>query len=194
MSTITHADLDAAIAALGLTYEASFVPQSMSRNAGETHRSLNWKIRIGREGSKVTIVTDYMQGIGHVPGYPQSLPKTLYFEPLWKDYDGASESGKYPHEPLAKHVHEHGTRLDIRHGYQMRQLPKPELRDVLYSLVSDSDAADSTFEDWASDLGYDTDSRKAEAMYRACLDIGSRLRSLIGSAALEQLRELFRDY
>jgi hypothetical protein len=50
------------------------------------------------------------------------------------------------------------------------------------------------FEGWASEYGYDTDSRSAEATYLACLDIGLKLRASIGEAGLDQLRDLFADY
>lgn len=171
MSRTPSETLDAAIAKLDLTYTAEFVPQSVSRFANDKHRSLNWSIRISR-GERDAIVTSYMQGIGYVPGRkPEARPT------VWQDEQDrrAAETGRY------------GNGLAQR-------LPKPELRDVLYSLVSDAEAADSTFEDWAGNYGYNTDSRTDEKIYRECVDIGIRLRNLIGAAAIEQLRELFRDY
>lgn len=45
----------------------------------------------------------------------------------------------------------------------------PTVADVLSCLALDASVLKAmTFEDWASDLGYDTDSRQAEATYRAC--------------------------
>jgi hypothetical protein len=45
----------------------------------------------------------------------------------------------------------------------------PDAADILGSLVSDSSGYDSagSFEDWANEYGYDTDSRKAERLYNA---------------------------
>lgn len=72
-----NAKLDAFIATLGLEYTATFVPQSQSRNAEEKTKSLNWRVRVSRSTHdtpqyhpahpSVTIATDYMQGIGHIP-------------------------------------------------------------------------------------------------------------------------------
>ena len=47
----------------------------------------------------------------------------------------------------------------------------PDVADILGSYARDYVSANNagSFEDWASDLGYDTDSRKAEESYRACL-------------------------
>jgi hypothetical protein len=71
----------------------------------------------------------------------------------------------------------------------------PDIRDVLYSLSMDADVLESaSFEDWASNFGYDADSRKAEGIYQACLKIALQLRQLVGDAGLAQLREAFQDY
>lgn len=187
--TVTAEQRNAAIAALGLTYTATFIPQSQSRNADAKHKSLNWHVRVTRNG--VTIAADYTQGIAHVPGY-QTLPRTLYFERLQQEYDNISETGKYPDKPTHKHVHEHGTRLDINPMYRVLPLPSPDLADVLYTLVSD--ATDAPYDYWCGDYGYDTDSRKAFDTYQTCVDIGFKLRRMLGDDGLRQLRDLFQDY
>lgn len=58
---------------------------------------------------------------------------------------------------------------------------EPSAADVLSCLISDSSACDQSFEEWASDLGYDIDSRKAEATYNACVKSGEKVRRLLGS-------------
>lgn len=45
------------------------------------------------------------------------------------------------------------------------------------------------FEDWADDLGYNTDSRKAEAIFRACVDSTMTLRTMLGER-FERAREI----
>jgi hypothetical protein len=170
-----------------ITYEAEFVPFSKSRNARPDplarDLSLNWKVRLYRMGAfrdKPVVEADYMQGIGHIPGYKLKMSYTL---DEWE---------------ALKYVCEHGETARLGSfgvAYGRRPLPKPKFADVMYSLLSDAEAIDhANFDQWASDLGYDTDSRKAEQMYRACLEIGLKLRQLIGDTALAQLRELFQDY
>lgn len=56
----------------------------------------------------------------------------------------------------------------------------PIAADVLFCLVSDAQAGDQSFEDFASDFGYDVDSRKAEATWRTCQSIAPRLRRFLG--------------
>lgn len=70
----------------------------------------------------------------------------------------------------------------------------PTAAAVLYCLLSDMEAIDQSFTDWASDFGYDTDSRKALATYEACCDIGRELRKVFTHAQRADLRGLLQDY
>lgn len=70
----------------------------------------------------------------------------------------------------------------------------PPLEGVFYCLVSDAEAATMCFEDWCNCFGYDSDSRKAHKMYKACADAGLRLSRILGYTAIEEIRELLRDY
>lgn len=47
---------------------------------------------------------------------------------------------------------------------------EPDAENVLNALSSDSSSFENarSFEDWAEEFGYDTDSRKAEKIYRVC--------------------------
>ena len=56
----------------------------------------------------------------------------------------------------------------------------PTPADVLSSLLMDVSGLDEGFEDWASSLGYDADSRKADGIYRACLETLPKLHALLG--------------
>jgi len=65
----------------------------------------------------------------------------------------------------------------------------PDSVDVLSSLLMDAGAIDSgSFEEWARDTGYDTDSRKAESAYRACMATAVALRAALGNDTFETLR------
>jgi len=59
--------------------------------------------------------------------------------------------------------------FDHKHIMQSKPTP-PTLCDVVYCLLCDAQsvAYGETFEDWASDLGYDEDSRTAERVYNQC--------------------------
>ena len=68
----------------------------------------------------------------------------------------------------------------------------PTLDDVLYALCSDASACDESFEDWCSNYGFDTDSRKALEMYLACQESATKLRKAGVNIAAE--RERLQDY
>ena len=59
---------------------------------------------------------------------------------------------------------------------------EPTAADVLNCLASDSSSVENarSFEDWASDLGYDTDSRKAEKIFKVCEVQAGKLKKFLG--------------
>lgn len=172
------ADRNAIFEKLGLTMEAVFVPLSQSRNARKKHPSLNWSVTLTAKGGKrLAITTDYMQGIGHIPGFKHASRLSV------DDADAIKktcETGR---------IHKPGfTKLGDK-------LPPPTMDDVLFSLLMDSSAMDyATYEEWANEMGYEQDSRKGEAIYHQCLKIALKLRAIIGNDNLEALREAYQDY
>jgi len=57
----------------------------------------------------------------------------------------------------------------------------PTIMDVLSSLALDASSTDQCFENWADDLGYSTDSRKAETTYKACVAGARKLKKFLDS-------------
>jgi len=66
---------------------------------------------------------------------------------------------------------------------------EPSLEEVLDSLGSDAASYLNArgFEDWATEYGYDPDSRRAEAIWKAVGKQIADLRRLLGESALEEL-------
>lgn len=56
----------------------------------------------------------------------------------------------------------------------------PTAADCLDCLLSDASAAEQTFEDWCSDIGENSDSRKAEQTWKQCAKLGRKLKTLLG--------------
>jgi len=69
---------------------------------------------------------------------------------------------------------------------------EPDAASVISALVSDAHAGADTFEDFCSELGYDTDSRKAERVWRSCQRLNRQLRQLLG-ADFEQFSSAEND-
>ena len=180
-------DIAAVIAGLGLTLEAKFVPFSQSRNKAEKHRSLNWTVTVKRNGRDV-LSTDYSAGIAHCPSYDKK-PPAAWDRParMWPGMvaEFETESG-FQAAPFTAWG---GLRANKAKPIL------PDAVDVFYSLTMDSGVLDAgSFEDWASEYGYDSDSRQAEKTYRACLDIALKLRAAIGDSGMATLRDAFADY
>lgn len=66
---------------------------------------------------------------------------------------------------------------------------EPTGEDVLSSVADDSGGFDNarSFEDWAEEYGYDTDSRKAERIYKEVGKNAKKLKGFLGPEAYEEL-------
>lgn len=59
---------------------------------------------------------------------------------------------------------------------------QPKLVDVLACLISDAQCGrDTTFENFCSDFGYDTDSRKAHATWLVCVETDAKIAAFLGA-------------
>lgn len=162
----------------GLTVESHFVPFSLSRNKAEKNKNLNWIVTLRRNGREV-LTTDYSAGVAHCPAY---------------EIKGQSKQEK---DALIAVECESGfAQILMTWGSVYKGRPiYPDSVNVIWCLVMDSGVLFyGGFEDWAAEYGYDTDSRKAESLYRQCLDSALKLQAALGPDALEELREAFQDY
>lgn len=170
--------------ALGLTAEFKFVPFSQSRNKSEKHKSLNYIVTYLRNG-KPFLTTDYSMGSGHAPKRPVRSSEVPYYS---KGLDA-----KY----IAL-VCESGVKCKA--GWNDSYIPTkerilPKIEDIYYSLVTEASVLDyGGFEEWASVFGYNVDSRSAEKIYHACLEITLALRAAIGEEGMKQLQSVYQEY
>lgn len=72
--------------------------------------------------------------------------------------------------------------------------PAPCAAGILYCYVSDMDLGSESFEEFCSNCGYDTDSRKALEIYLACQSVGNEMTKFFGNTLLNEVRELLEDY
>jgi hypothetical protein len=57
---------------------------------------------------------------------------------------------------------------------------EPDAASVIYSLCSDARVIEYSFEEFCSEFGYDSDSRKAERTYNACVKMAPKVRKFLG--------------
>lgn len=205
---VANDELAALMASLGLSFSFEFIPLSKvsaERRASWSHDGkprpfLTWRCALlkglrrdpvlGVDPAKVRVFeTEYSAGSGHCPASKLSVKIAGGHNSIMRD--GAIQY-ECEHGRAALPTDNASAAL----GYTVREtkggkpiLPDPV--DVFASLLSDSGAIDSaTYEEWASDCGYDADSRKGEAIYRACLGIALKLRASLGDETLSRAREI----
>lgn len=150
---------------LGITTAATFIPHKTP--AGETPQ-LRWRVSVRRNGLEI-FSTEYSAGCAHAPSH--------------KGFRGGVTEA-------IKAECETGLRADGG-----GPVPSPSTADVLYCLVSDAQASDAgSFEEWAGDLGYDPDSRTAERVYKACMDVAAALERAFTPAERKAMAEAFNNY
>lgn len=173
-------EIAAVMGELGIVLVTEFIPHSKSRNKDSTNfnPTLNWRVKLSHNGRTV-LEADYSTGCAHCPSYKQGRMSQDDRERVRRE----CETG-------------HRAISIIGTAAQSMGMPiNPDPVDVVASLALDAAVLDfGTFEDWAGDYGYDSDSRKAEAIYRACLEIALNLRNALGDAGLQKLRDAAQDY
>lgn len=133
-----------------------------------------YKVTFSREGKSISF--DYSCGIGHrINKLPLKSDENHTFRLASKMCNDKSLRQKNP-------------------SWQDRQwLVIPSAASVLYCLLLDAQCGSETFEDFCSNCGYDTDSRKALETYLACQETNTKLRFFSGELR-SQFEEILEDY
>jgi hypothetical protein len=150
---------------LGITIDATYTPHKTP--AGESPQ-LRWRVSVRRNGREF-YSTEYSAGCAHSPEYKKGSRVTAAVV-------AECETG-------------------IRYGDRLgTPVPPPDAADVVHCLLTDASGTDETFEEWAGNLGYDPDSRKAEGIFKACRDVAAALRRTFDRDELAELETAFADY
>lgn len=87
----------------------------------------------------------------------------------------------------------HGRRY-LQRVQELRKPQIPPIAGVLYSLILDGSACNESFASWCEDYGYDSDSRKALAIYMACQGNADKLHRVFTPAQITRIQELLQEY
>jgi hypothetical protein len=147
-----------------------------------------YSVRLEYKG-RFVIETDYRLGVGHV-----KVPTRWEDQPEGLTLDETFAFNTLRNKPSAQ-LNDKALHASFAAKLAKAQKVVPQLADVMHSLVRDGEAFfdATTFEDWAANMGYDADSRKAEAIYKACDDIGRKLARGIPSEVLTKVREIVSE-
>lgn len=159
------------LAKTGTTIESEFLRNGKHFDNDETTRDI-YKITIKR-GSR-SFSFDFGQSIMNSQYYQDTIKERTY------TLTGACRTGHYSINDITKY----------QSGGQKLQLVKgkvPTAYDILCCLQK-YDVG--TLENFCSEFGYDTDSKKAEKTYKAVVDEYKNLCALFSDKELEELQEI----
>lgn len=177
------------LSALGFRLECG-PPSGQVDNSGEkAWPHIAYTVTLFHDSKKL-LVTDYKLGIGHV----EIRAVKFNFGTcglLTTDEDSMARAWqRNPHASFK----DKQLQAEVAAKLARQQNVSPNLADVLHSLLLDGEAFfnGETFEEWASNFGYDTDSRKAEEIFKACDLIGRQLNK-VPCGVLNKAREITQD-
>lgn len=155
-----------ALAAMGIAYTARYAGEQVQWDNQQVDA---WRVTFAQVAANgkpaAPFETEFYQGLGH----------------------------RKARRPMPEYVHNNSYSRRQWEALHVKPVA-PTAAAVLYCLLSDASATDQCFADWASEYGYDTDSRKAFAIYEACCANGLELRRVFTAAQRADLRGLLQDY
>jgi hypothetical protein len=107
---------------------------------------------------------------------------TLSMTATWIPAEPMGDDDKWEHNSWEIVLSFEGRTMTMKFHTGLAFTGPPEIGAVLSSLALDASSMSDgeTFEQWADNFGYDTDSRKAEHTYQACKEQAVKLRELLG--------------
>ncbi len=166
--------LDEALADITLT--AKRIPE---RKDTDFKDAIHWELTLTKGGYSCKV--EYSEGVGIFINNFSKLGKQLQ-NYLLNDITGNLRGGMthygISHSEIRNYITD---RVKVTKENIMMckyKITPPALKDVVYSLVSDSDAVNYSFDDWCDNFGYSTDSRKALKTWHACTDNYRKLKAL----------------
>lgn len=155
---------------MGITCKAKHVRLVTRKPDGspEEWQCDEWQVTIAYQGKSLT--TTYRTGLGHRKMFRHvERSGSRYWDRqrqcYYRDAVDAAESGaSKPGDP-------------------------PTVADVLYCLMSEANAVHMTFEEWCSDFGYDSDSRKAERVFHESVRLGREVYRVFRDTDIRKLTE-----
>lgn len=131
--------------------------------------------------SKRKITVPHSHGLKYTVTISREGRKAYTFD-FWSSIN---ETYKKEVEHLNRNFHH---TIDMVRVY--RTAIKPSAYDIFACLSCGTGTHELTFEEFCSDYGYDTDSRKAEKVYNAACDESRALARLFSEEELDKLREI----
>lgn len=169
----------------GITLELTERPKGEIRE--DQWACVTFQVEILRD-SKVIWSGRYSQGIGCF-----DVKEVIRYARRWGHYAWAN--GLKRHGLSGRFKDKLGL-VRLLAAFASGNKKKPRVDDVLYACFLDGqpDFDCQSFEDFAFEMGYDTDSIKARKIYDECLSTGRQFRAAFDHQELEKLREAAHEH
>lgn len=192
MKTETKETTETALRELGFSLAVLIGPRADV--ADNDWPNIKYRVEL-RFNDKPILETDYKLGVGHVDCQNPKVDTSLAGVKLRLSSDEESLLRIWQRKPHAQFVSK-PTWATVAAKLATYQKVAPSLPDVVHSLLLDGEPYfnGESFEDWASNFGYETDSRKAEEIYKACMEIGRQLKRGLPHDTITKAREILQDY
>lgn len=136
--------------------------------------------------SSQQIELEYTLGLGHVK-YTKILPYTLNLTDT--EANVLDVKSRKPYAQIKKEYAQCEVSLAVKLAKRQKVQPNPA--EVLICYCREAlEATEQTFEEWASNFGYDEDSRKAEKAYNHGRDSYSKLLKIINKQQIEEFAQI----
>lgn len=188
--------------AAGVTAEVSAPVAAVNAESG--HDGKGWPhtayVVTFRKGERITVKLPYKMGLGLLPNdllrivaddAGKTFSRYSYEETALAQRMLKGTAGRLQEQAdlVVKIINRYNAQKVVKDGYRTPLGPCPA--EVLAAVCGDAlEAIETTFADWAGNFGYDSDSRKAEAIYNTCRDYLPDVMNLMGREGVERMAEL----
>lgn len=182
-----RADLGALLAARSATMESVRVPARPDGDATWNKGALHYHCTITAKTLRAPFTLTYSVGAGVPLSDARRTPR-----PDWAK--GHAVTMALRALPAGVGISGRRTLEQAEAEKVLHNAFRPNLVDVVQPLLCDAEGVDArTFDEWAGDYGYDTDSRRALEIYLHCQEIARVMRQLFG-ADLDAAHALAREF
>lgn len=174
---------------LGLTLKLARVPANPLMDVNDSRKMINYCYTFKKDDKEWS--SWFSTGCGWVERKKKPSFLGIGIGPVTKKDLDALE-GRVTFNPLTNRLEKSGRitlfQDEVLNSYF--QIKQPTIFDIIECLMMDASAIHyDTFEDWASDAGYDPDSRKAEEIFYSCRRTAKEFRAFIGAEKFSELQE-----
>jgi len=175
--------ISSVLKSMGISIKSEFIPWSKAKekdyNKDAKFSSLNWNVTLYKNDVKI-FTTEYNEGQGHCPANETENVGYNLKKMIEKECETGFETW-------------YGNSMDWVNINKKKPI-LPNMVSFVWCILSDANSGRDDFHDFCGNFGYDEDSRRAEAIWKACVETAAKIYSSFTTDELNTLEELYQDY